>query len=94
MMATVPFSIVKKKLLANPEFRSEYAGLEEEFALAAVLIEARTRAGMSQKDMAEAMGISQPAVATIESGKSISLRTLKRYAKATGSKLEINLPAA
>jgi len=37
------------------------------------------------------MGISQPAVAKIESGKGLNLKTLQRYAEATGSRVRIEL---
>ena len=34
-----------KKWMKNPKYRREYEALEEEFSLAAALIEARARAG-------------------------------------------------
>jgi len=90
-MATIPFAQVRERLMADPEFKKEYDALEDEFALVASMIDARARAGMSQADVAAAMGVSQPRVARIESGKNVSIETLKRYAKATGSKLKIEM---
>ncbi len=88
-MATVPFSKVRERMMADPEFRKEYDSLDEEFALIEVMIDARIKANMTQADVAKAMGVSQPRVARIESGKNLSLETLRRYAKATGGKLKI-----
>ncbi|MDX7951809.1 helix-turn-helix transcriptional regulator [Lichenihabitans sp. Uapishka_5] len=80
----------------NPEFRTAYAALEEEFALASALIEARAQADMTQEQVAVAMGTTQTAIARMESGRTMpSTRTLERFAKATGTKLRISFePAA
>jgi transcriptional regulator with XRE-family HTH domain len=88
-MARIPFSVVRERMMTDPEFRTEYDALEEEFALVEAMIEARAQANMTQADVAQAMGVSQPRVARIESGKNVSLETLRRYAKATGGKLKI-----
>ncbi|MBV9736443.1 MAG: helix-turn-helix transcriptional regulator [Acidisphaera sp.] len=74
----------------DPEFRAGYDALEEEFALASALIEARGRAEMTQEQVARAMGTTQTAIARLESGKSMpSTRTLQRFAEATGTRLRI-----
>lgn len=63
----------------------------EELALARELVRARNRAGMTQREVAERMGTVQPAIARLERGHKPSLKTLERYARATGSKLKIAL---
>jgi ribosome-binding protein aMBF1 (putative translation factor) len=74
----------------DPAYVAEYEALEEEFALASALIEARAKAEMTQEQVAEAMGTTQAVVARLESGKVMpSTRTLERFAKATGTKLRI-----
>ncbi len=88
-------SDLKKELLTDVEFIKEYKALEEEFSIAATLIEARRTAGLSQEQVAAKMGTTQSVVARIESGRPLpSLRTLMRYAAAVGRKLEIKLPDA
>ncbi|MGE4265640.1 MAG: helix-turn-helix transcriptional regulator [Desulfovibrio sp.] len=77
--------------MAVPEFCKEYDALGDEFALISQAIAARTRAGKTQAQVAEAMGISQPAVAKIEAGKVKSLDTLKRYASAVGCRVRLEL---
>lgn len=80
-----------KEWLQDPEIAKAYDDLAEEFALAAALIEARSRADMTQEEVAKAMGTTQAVVARLESGRTMpSTRTLQRFAEATGSKLRIS----
>ncbi|HEX4196277.1 MAG TPA: helix-turn-helix transcriptional regulator [Caulobacteraceae bacterium] len=74
----------------DPDYRDAYDALDEEFALAGALIEARALAGVSQEEIAKRMHTSQPAVARLEAGRgNPSLSTLRRYASATGTRLKI-----
>ena len=74
----------------DPKYLAEYAALEDEFALASSLIEARAKADMTQEQVAQAMGTTQAVVARLESGRVLpSTRTLERVAKATHSRLRI-----
>jgi len=82
-----------RKQLKDPEFKKEYDALEPEFALARELIGARAKAKLSQAQVAKRMGTSQSAVARLESGRTPSLTSLRRYAKAVGRKVEIKLKA-
>ena len=75
----------------DPAFVAAYDALEDEFALASTLIEARGRANLTQEQVAERMGTTQAAVARLEGGHRPSTRTLERYAKATGHRLRIAL---
>jgi predicted transcriptional regulator len=85
-------SELHKKWLADQDYRKEYEALEEEFSLAANLIEARTRAGLTQAELASRMQTTQSVVARLESGRvRPSTSTLQKYAAATGSRLKIVL---
>lgn len=78
----------------DPEYRAAYAATEGEFALASALIGARSRAGLSQTELARRMGTSQAAIARMESGRYLpSGRTLQRFAAATGTMLRISFSA-
>jgi phage-related protein/DNA-binding XRE family transcriptional regulator len=80
-----------KKWMKNPKYRREYEALDEEFSLAAALIEARARAGLTQEQVAQRMKTTQAVVARLEGGGSMpSTRTLEKYAKATGTRLKIS----
>jgi len=75
---------------------ADYDSLEDEFVLLDELLRARKEAGMTQEDVAKAMNTKAPAVARIESGggskrHSPSVETLRKYAKAVGCRLKINL---
>ena len=76
--------------MKNPKYKTEYEALGKEFQLARALIEARTRAGLSQTQLARRMKTSQSYVARIEGGQvRPSTAALERLAKATGSRLTI-----
>jgi transcriptional regulator with XRE-family HTH domain len=83
-------STLRRKWGRDPEFRAEYDALEEEFALAAALIDARARADLTQEEVARRMETSQAYVAKMEGGRiNPSVQTLKRFATATGTRLKI-----
>jgi transcriptional regulator with XRE-family HTH domain len=80
-----------KDWMKEPNYRREYEALGEEFSLVAALIEARTRAGLTQEQVAQRMKTTQAVIARLEGGGSRpSTRTLERYAAATGSRLKIS----
>jgi len=79
----------------DPDYVREYNVLEEEFALAAEIIKARSAAGLTQAELAKRMKTTQGAVARLESGRALpSTRTLKRFAEATGHRLKISFELA
>lgn len=62
---------------------------------AAIIKEARARAGLTQAALARAAGTSQPTLAAYESGaKSPSVRTLDKIVRAAGISLDVALRAA
>ena len=74
----IPISKLKKRWMKEPGFKGGYDALEAEFALASILIEARTRAKLSQQEVAKRMGTSQSTIARLESGAAKpSLSTLE-----------------
>ena len=80
-----------KDWMKDPKYRREYQAREEEFSLTAAMIEARSRAGMTQEQLARRMKTTQAVVARLEGGGSRpSTRTLERYARATGNRLRIS----
>lgn len=83
-------SDLHKSWIKDSAYRKEYDALEEEFALACAMIAARSRAGLTQEQLAAKMNTTQSTIARLESGKALpSARTLQKIADATGSKLKI-----
>ena len=84
----IPVSEASAEWFKDPEFVKEYEALEEEFALVEALIDARSKANLTQEQVAERMQTSQSYVAKLEGGRiNPSVKALKRYAEATGTKL-------
>lgn len=83
----IDFADLKARILANPEVRAEYDAQAPEYQIAHELIAARTRAGLTQTELAECMHTKQSTIARLESGRTLpSMRTLARYVEATGSR--------
>jgi len=86
---------LKKKWMSDPQFRKRYSEADEEFRIIEALVRARTDAKLSQAELARRMGTTQSAVARMEGGSiSPSLTTLRRYAAATGARLQLELVRA
>ncbi len=72
------------------EFKVAYDALEEEFALASALIEARAGVGLTQEEVTQRMGATPAVIARLESGRvNPSTRTLERFARVTGTRLRV-----
>ena len=88
---------VVKKLMRRPGVRAEVERIErEESALLDALLKARQEAGLTQAQVAKRMGTQAPAVARLEralaTGKhSPSVATLRRYVKACGKRLVLEV---
>jgi len=62
-------------------------------ALVGDLVARRRAAGLSQGEVAERMGTSQPAVARLEAGQvDARMSTVQRYAAAVGARLDVGPP--
>ena len=85
----------REKLLKSPRVRKEYDRLEPEFQLAQSLIAARLKKGWTQAELARRVGMQQPNIARLEGGNydRVSLPTLKKIARALGTKVQVRLSA-
>lgn len=80
----------------NPAFAQAWAAQGDEFAALDVLLSARQRAGLTQAQVAELMGVKQSALARVEGALASrnhapSLATLRKYAQAVGCRLELRM---
>lgn len=75
-----------------PDTPGDPISLAEAREIANVMVEARRRAGMTQTDIAAVMGITQSAVARLESSATLPrLTTLQRFARATSTRIHLSL---
>jgi DNA-binding XRE family transcriptional regulator len=87
------YQTFRNQQLRDPEVKREYDALESESSLAREVLELRRQQNLTQKELAERMGTSQPAIARIESGnyRNVSLAFIRRLAEALGARPEIHL---
>lgn len=86
------FEKSKEKALRDPEFRAEYERLQPEYDLIRQLLSMRKRSGLSQEQLARRMGTKKPNISRLESPSSShspTIKTLQKYAEATGYELQI-----
>ena len=87
---TIPANASVDRWRKDADFRAAYEALDEEFAIAGQIIEARARAGLTQEQLAQRMHTSQSSIARLEGGRSKpSTSTLEKIAAATNSKLRV-----
>jgi DNA-binding XRE family transcriptional regulator len=101
--ATTRSEMMKKKepfmdwfagqLSATPSFQQQVEETLSAMRLEQDLIALRESQGVSQVQLAKALGVSQPAIAKLESGraKNIELRTLVRAVSALGGTVKIQI---
>jgi ribosome-binding protein aMBF1 (putative translation factor) len=95
MKKSRPARVLIDKWMKDKKFREAYDALGPEYALASALIEARTKAKLTQKALAHRMKTTQPMIARMERGRQPpSTATLLKIAKATGTRLQIRFVAA
>ena len=80
-----------EKIQGDSEYKAAYNALESEFSVADALIRARVEAGLTQAEVAVRLGVTQPAVARMESGRNISLKSVARYAGAIGRPITLEV---
>jgi transcriptional regulator with XRE-family HTH domain len=81
----------ENKVLNSPGAAGRVAAIDDELRLAAGLTALREEAGLSQRELAKRIGVSQPRVAAIERSQNLTLDVLEEYVDALGGQLEINV---
>jgi transcriptional regulator with XRE-family HTH domain len=93
-MAHYPFSKLREKM--TPEQLAQ-ADLEASKMMAEMLLaELRKYMGLTQEELAAALGITQPSLSKLENQDDMQISTLRRLIEALGGELEIiaHLPKA
>jgi ribosome-binding protein aMBF1 (putative translation factor) len=88
--------ILKRKTGIDPETDPEMLRIAEEFQVAQMIYDARHAAGMTQQELAEAIGTTQSVISQLESAdyEGHSLSMLRRIADALHLKLRLELVPA
>ena len=82
----------RDRYFADPANATEIKEQQELMNLVIALYEARHAAGLTQKELADKLGIKQAYIAQIEKcKKNITFSTLSKYAHACGKKIAITL---
>ena len=77
--------------LKDPEFKKEFDALAPEYEIIEAIIDARMEQHITQKELAEKIGIKQSHISRLESGNyNPSLRFLKKVASGLGKELHIS----
>lgn len=82
---------IDEQLDRDPRFRRKVEEQLNELEIEQDLVALREARGLSQAQLARMLGVSQPAIAKIESGraKNLQLRTLVRIVAALGGQIKI-----
>ncbi|GHV18399.1 transcriptional regulator [Clostridia bacterium] len=76
--------------LKNPEFAREYKALEPEYEIIKQIIKSRSEQNLTQRELAERIGIKQSNISRLESGNyNPSLDFLKKVASGLGKEIHI-----
>ncbi len=81
----------ERKVLDAPGAKERVAEIEDELRLAAGLTALREQAGLSQRELARRIGVSQPRVAAIEQSRNVTIEVLEHYIAAVGGSLEVSV---
>lgn len=89
MTRTRPFSELAKRVKVDPVQRAEMDEQKRAMRVALALGKLREQRGATQRDIADALDVSQSNVSRIEHEDDVYLSTLRGYVEALGGKLEI-----
>lgn len=81
----------EQKVLQQPGAAKRVAEIEDELRLAAGLTALREQAGLSQRELAKRIGVSQPRIAAIERSRNVTINVLEQYVDAVGGHLEVTV---
>ena len=68
-MGNTNFEKHREELLGDPEFRKKYEALEPKYSLIRALIRRRSELRLSQTQLANIIGMQQPAISRLENGR-------------------------
>lgn len=88
-MRNMKFDDFLEKELQKESFKTAFQDEKSLLASALAVVEARERAGLSQRQLAKLAHLPQSTIARIESGHNTSIETMIKIALALGQELKI-----
>lgn len=83
---------IEKRKATNPEFAEGFEEGYENFRIGAMLKQARLDAGLTQEEVANAIGTRKTAISRLENHvQDVKLSTVEKYVKALGKRIEIKI---
>lgn len=91
MTKHLPVGALFAPLNADPGRRERVLAIKRAMDDSLALAELRLSQGLTQREVAEALGVSQANISRIEHEEDVYLSTLRSYAEALGGRLEVNV---
>ena len=87
---------IDKELADDPDFARDVDAELQAMRVEQELVALRQARGVSQRQLARMLGVTQPVIARIESGRSqnIGLQTIVRVARALGGRVQLRITPA
>ena len=83
---------VEKRKATNPDFAEGFDEGYENFRIGVMLKQARLEAGLTQDEVASAIGTRKTAISRLENHiQDVKLSTVEKYVKALGKRIEIKI---
>ncbi|HEM6220736.1 TPA: helix-turn-helix transcriptional regulator [Streptococcus suis] len=90
-MATIKFDDFLKEELKNDEFKAGYLAEKAILESALAVYNARQKAGLTQRELADLSHVPQSTIARIERGNNTSIETMSKIAYALIQELTISI---
>ncbi|HFI0113969.1 TPA: multiprotein-bridging factor 1 family protein [Streptococcus suis] len=88
-MATIKFDDFLQEELKNDEFKAGYLAEKAILESALAVYNARQKAGLTQRELADLSHVPQSTIARIERGNNTSIETMSKIAYALNQKLTV-----
>lgn len=88
-MSRTTFAEKRKEIEADPKRSARVAQHKRNLELAIHLVELREKAGLTQRELAERLGVDQSRISRLERAEDLQLSTLAGYVQAVGGDLQV-----
>ncbi len=90
MAGHYPWKNLRDKM--TPEQRARSDARLKEMKIGMLIAELREQSGMTQQEIADKLGITQPSISQMEAGQEIQLTTLRKLIGALGGEVVLHMP--